>query len=157
MPSGYDDPNAEVQRLQQELEKLRLKDLQQEHHIYALTQQLRSRSSVPNQVSTGSARWTAVQLALCVQCVPMSISSISSSVISAFRVLHLHLVLTLQWLLNGKSGTRSAASVQNLSSGGVLLQVNTLLNQCREVQHQLQRHCTFTTLSVLLLPLAPCA
>ena len=63
MPSQYNDPAAEVQRLQQEVEKMRLKDLQQEHHIHVLMQQLTSRSSVPAQVSTGSARCFAVQLA----------------------------------------------------------------------------------------------
>ena len=42
---------AEVQRLQQELDRLRLKDLQQEQYIHALTSQLYSRQSVPVQVS----------------------------------------------------------------------------------------------------------
>ena len=49
---GGDDMHsaAEVCRLQQELELLRLKDLQQEHHIHVLTQQLRSVQAEPSQV-----------------------------------------------------------------------------------------------------------
>lgn len=43
---------AEVDRLQQELELLRLKDLQQEHHIHVLTQQLRSQQAESPQVLT---------------------------------------------------------------------------------------------------------
>lgn len=46
---------AEVSRLQQELELLRLKDLQQEHHIHVLTQQLRSIQAGPSQVCNSSA------------------------------------------------------------------------------------------------------
>ncbi len=41
---------AEVDRLQQEVELLRLKDLQQEHHIHVLTQQLRSQQAESPQV-----------------------------------------------------------------------------------------------------------
>jgi len=42
--------DAEVDRLQQEVELLRLKDLQQEHHIHMLTQQLRSQQAESPQV-----------------------------------------------------------------------------------------------------------
>ena len=42
--------NQELQRLQQEVEALRLKDLQQEHHINVLTQQLRSVQAEPPKV-----------------------------------------------------------------------------------------------------------
>ena len=42
--------NTELQRLQQEVEMLRLKDLQQEHHIHMLTQQLRNSQTEPSQV-----------------------------------------------------------------------------------------------------------
>ena len=42
---------AEVHRLQQEVELLRLKDLQQEHHIQVLTQQLRSSQPQASQVA----------------------------------------------------------------------------------------------------------
>lgn len=45
------DSAAEVQRLQQELDRLRLRNLQQEQYIHALTSQLHSRQSVPVQVS----------------------------------------------------------------------------------------------------------
>ncbi len=40
----------QVNRLQQELELLRLKDLQQAHHIHMLTQQLRSSHAEHSQV-----------------------------------------------------------------------------------------------------------
>ena len=41
---------TEADRLQQEVELLRLKDLQQEHHIHVLTQQLRSQQAESPQV-----------------------------------------------------------------------------------------------------------
>ena len=44
--------DSEVQRLQHEVELLRLKDLQQEHHIHMLTQQLRSSQPQPHQADT---------------------------------------------------------------------------------------------------------
>lgn len=42
--------NPEIHKLQQEVEMLRLKDVQQEHHIQVLTQQLRSSQAQPCQV-----------------------------------------------------------------------------------------------------------
>ncbi|DBA96586.1 hypothetical protein WJX77_007571 [Trebouxia sp. C0004] len=56
---------AEVDRLQQEVELLRIKDLQQEHHINMLTQQLRSQQAESPQLdatrpvlqSSVSAKW----------------------------------------------------------------------------------------------------
>ena len=44
--------DPEVQRLQHEVELLRLKDLQQEHHIHMLTQQLRSSQPQLHQAGT---------------------------------------------------------------------------------------------------------
>jgi len=48
--ASSDMHSTEVDRLQQEVELLRLKDLQQEHHIHVLTQQLRSRQAESPQV-----------------------------------------------------------------------------------------------------------
>ena len=48
--------NSELQRLQQEVELLRLKDVQQEHHIQVLTQQLRSSQPLLSQVEQGLPR-----------------------------------------------------------------------------------------------------
>lgn len=44
--------DSEVQRLQHEVEVLRLKDLQQEHHIHILTQQLRGSHPDPHHGDT---------------------------------------------------------------------------------------------------------
>ena len=44
--------DSEVQRLHHEVEALRLKDLQQEHHIHILTQQLRGSHPDPHQADT---------------------------------------------------------------------------------------------------------
>ena len=44
--------DSEVQKLYHEVEQLRLKDLQQEHHIHMLTQQLRFSQSQPDQAET---------------------------------------------------------------------------------------------------------
>lgn len=52
MASQYTDPAAEVQQLQQELYKMRQKEMQQEHNIHVLTAQLKSRQLIPAQVCT---------------------------------------------------------------------------------------------------------
>ena len=44
------DVNGELQKLQREVELLRLKDLQQEHHISMLTEQLRIVQAEPPEV-----------------------------------------------------------------------------------------------------------
>lgn len=43
--------DPEILKLQQEVEMLRLKDLQHEHHIQVLMQQLRSSQAQPRQVN----------------------------------------------------------------------------------------------------------